>query len=295
MDNDRRQRKTWLGIGLVGAALAVGMATFFAWPLFNEPGGPRPGEPPTDLRFDAEDADARARGSARLDQLVENPRAYSRCPLVVSGRVFPADDGFFLVDRAASIWVDAPVERAVGAVRPGDRRSVRVEVRRLTDESASSVATSVRTAGDALPAAVTETPVTVGQPFLVLAEGEAGVDEREPARAGVYELGDLQSRFERACLNVTRTGLGSVLDEEIDQPTLSALRYEIVPGGREFELLVFPSAQAARAALDDVRDTEMVEDGGEVAVGQNVVAAFPDRIRDFRGYRVVRDVLRGLD
>lgn len=115
------------------------------------------------------------------------------------------------------------------------------------------------------------------------------IADREP-----YDLGDVQNRLSRAGLNVTATGAGSVAEGEVDSPLLDSARYEIVPGGREFELYVFPTADRARGALDDLRQTATFGDDGSLALARNVVAVFPDPARDADGYAAVRRVFADL-
>ena len=52
---------------------------------------------------------------------------------------------------------------------------------------------------------------------------------------------------------VVRTGGGSDLQEETDEPTVAAYRYEIAPSSREFELLLFPTRAILQRALADLR------------------------------------------
>jgi len=110
-----------------------------------------------------------------------------------------------------------------------------------------------------------------------------------------FTLREVRAAFEEAGLSTTVTGLGSAVDAEIAQPELAAVRVAIPPTSREFELYVFPDEAAARRSLDAFAGTDLVEQGGAVARGANVVAAFPEPPRAFRGYRVVERVLAGLD
>lgn len=119
--------------------------------------------------------------------------------------------------------------------------------------------------------------------------GGGSVADREP-----YELGDVQNRLQRSGLNVTATGAGSVAEGEVESPLLDSVRYEIVPGGREFELYVFPTAARARGALDDLRETATFGDDGALTRARNVVAVFPDPVRGAEGYAAVRRVLDDL-
>ena len=110
-----------------------------------------------------------------------------------------------------------------------------------------------------------------------------------------YEMAEVHSRLEESGLMLQRTGLEPELPEETDEPLLDARRYEIPPSSREFELLVFSSADAADRAAGDLRETDFVDLGGSLAVSENVVAAFPRPGEDFEGYEQVRAVLSGLE
>jgi len=127
-------------------------------------------------------------------------------------------------------------------------------------------------------------------------DGDRDAVGNAPARdaAAFVTLPEVRDALRDAGVVPVATGLGSALDEEVPEPALAAERYEIRPTSREFELFVFPTTAIARDAVPDLRDTEMVEEGGAVVRGANVVAAFPSQPEEFRGYRVVRRVLVGL-
>lgn len=117
--------------------------------------------------------------------------------------------------------------------------------------------------------------------------------EVTPGGGDAVTLTGIEGRLEAAGLMLQRTGLGSAIEEEIDQPLLEAAREEI-EGRAEFELLIFGNARSARAAMDELQETELVSRGGEVVSGANVAAVFPEAIGSRDGYRVVADVVRGL-
>lgn len=109
-------------------------------------------------------------------------------------------------------------------------------------------------------------------------------------------LTEAESVIERGTLAVVRTG-GDVdvggLDGEPDldeESLVDAVRYES-QSGREFDLLVFTSAAAARAAAPIVIDLENRESGIRAA---NVVTVFPQPFDEVDAYRAVARALRRL-
>lgn len=252
--------------------------------------------------------------STTVEQILRDPESWDEGPAVtVRGRAYPRERGFVLIDSGSSIWVAAP--SGVEAIERGDRVAIRGEVERLTRDDADEVVKALRDpVGPALAPpqseAVEQTPAEIGQPFIVFRALVWGGNQRppadedtEPGEPGaadadeeVYDGADVQDHLEAAGLMLVRTGGGSGLEEEIDEPTLAAHRYEIVPSSREFELLVFPSRAALERALEDLRQPDLLIDQNyRLASGANVVAAFPPPRDDFRGYEVVRRVLAELD
>lgn len=117
---------------------------------------------------------------------------------------------------------------------------------------------------------------------------------RHGGTTGHHHLAEIRTALRDGGLQITETGLGSGLNEEIDQPALAEKRYEILPSSREFELYVFGSAADARQAVSGFRDTEFVSEGGGLVRAGNVIAAFPDYPSEFRGYRLVVRILTRL-
>lgn len=245
--------------------------------------------------------------SATLQQVLRDPEAWDQGPPVtIRGSAYPREGGFLLVDSGSSIWVAAP--EGTQAIRSGDRIAIRGEVERLAQDDADAAARAVRgrtgpALGTAVAEAVRQTPTDVGEPFIVLrrliatnlppagAATEGPADDEE-----IHEIARVQERLEAAGLMLLASGGGSDLEEEIDEPLLAARRYEITPSSREFELLIFPSRELLRRALEDLMESDLLLDQAyELAVGANVLAAFPPPTGDFRGYRIVRRVLADLE
>ncbi len=87
---------------------------------------------------------------------------------------------------------------------------------------------------------------------------------------------------------------GDRLAASVEPRPVDGMRFAVVPSGREFDVLVFATAEDAQAAEPEVRASEAVEDGGAVRRAANVVAAFPEPPRDVDGYRTADEVLARL-
>jgi hypothetical protein len=131
----------------------------------------------------------------------------------------------------------------------------------------------------------------------------AGCGEDEPAAsaAGGVDPGRAISHITLAeagsllddRLAVVRTGRGrAALAGEVDPRPVESARYE-TQDGEEFDLLVFATPAAARAAMPSIARTEVVRGDGAAARAVNVVAAFDER-PDRGSLRAVWDELREL-
>ena len=134
----------------------------------------------------------------------------------------------------------------------------------------------------------------------VACAGCGGDDDGDPRPAGsepmaFVSLTEAESVIERGTLAVVRTGgdadVGG-LDGEPDaaEALRDAARYES-QSGREFDLFVFATADAARRATSLVVDPEDGESGVRAA---NVLAVFPQAFADVDAYRAVARALRRL-
>lgn len=259
--------------------------------------------------------------STTVERILADPEVWDQVSVTVRGRAYPRERGFLLVASGSSIWVAAP--GGVDAIERGERVTIRGEVERLTRDDADEVIEALRGPVDpplqpAESDAVKQTPAQIGEPFIVFralvsdgdqrrggqrpAAGEDGEDSEDgEPRVGdddteIYGIADLQDRLEAAGLMFVRTGGGSDIEDETDEPTLAAHRYEISPSSREFELLIFPSRAALKRAVKDLRQPELLLDQDyEIATAANVIAAFPPPTGDFRGYQIVRRVLADLE
>ena len=260
---------------------------------------------------DAEEADVTVR-STTVERILRDPESWDQGQAVtVRGRAYPREGGFVLLDAGSSIWVAAP--SGVEDVERGDRVTIRGEIMPLTEADADEVIEALRPPVDpGLPPpeseAIAQTPADVGEPFIVFRALVSGGDGDDGAAANAetsatpggnaapYELADVRRRLEAAGLMLVRTGGGAGLAEEIDEPMLAARRYEIAPGSREFELLIFPSRATAQKALADLKAPDaLLDEPYDFKIAANVIAAFPPPTEDSRGYEVVRRVLSGLD
>ena len=109
-------------------------------------------------------------------------------------------------------------------------------------------------------------------------------------------LSEAEGVIEQGRIAVVRTGgsadVGGV-DGEPDRAETAVVdgaRYAS-QSGREFDLLIFRSASAARRASSSVVD---VEDGESAIRAANVIAVFPERYNDVDAYRSVARALRRL-
>lgn len=85
------------------------------------------------------------------------------------------------------------------------------------------------------------------------------------------------------------------LSSDLDPQPAVGLRISITPSGEKFDLLVFATSQAARAAEPGIRDSAVVGDGGAFRRAANLVAVFPEQPARVDGYRVVADLFDTLE
>jgi hypothetical protein len=110
-------------------------------------------------------------------------------------------------------------------------------------------------------------------PFVSLSEAESVVDARLP---------------------VMWSGRGSAgIADEVQPAPIDSVRYA-TQSGREFDVLVFESPAAARAARPSIQRTEVIEEGGATTRAANVVAVFPRPPGQRGAFRVAWDELRRL-
>ncbi len=251
--------------------------------------------------------------STTIEQILRDPEVWDQAPLVtVRGRAYPRERGFVLVDAGSSIWVAAP--GGVPAIERGERVAVRGDVERLTQDDADEVIKALRRPVDpplqpSESDAINQTPAQIGEPFIVFRalvwDGDEQRGDQRPAAderpergddTAIYDIADVQDRLEAAGLMLVTTGGGSDIEDETDEATLAARRYEISPSSREFELLVFPSRAALKRAVKDLRNPDLLLDQDyQLATAANVLAAFPAPTGDFRGYQIIRRVLADLE
>lgn len=233
--------------------------------------------------------------------------------VTVRGRAYPRERGFVLVDAGSSIWVAAP--GGVPRIERGERVAVRGDVERLTQDDADEVIKALRRPVDrplqpSESDAIKQTPAQIGKPFIVYRalvwggdkqrgdQRPAADEDSEPSVGDtvIYDIADVQERLEAAGLMLVTTGGGSGIEDETDEPTLAARRYEISPSSREFELLVFPPRAALKRAVNDLKNPDLLLDQDhQLATAANVLAAFPEPTGDFRGYQIIRRVLADLE
>ena len=123
-------------------------------------------------------------------------------------------------------------------------------------------------------------------------------DDSSPARSEpmpFVTLTEAESVIEQGTLAVVRTGgdadVGGLDGEpDVDEALRDAARYES-QSGREFDLFVFATADAARRATPLVVDPQDGESGVRAA---NVLAVFPQAFEDVDAYRAVARALRRL-
>lgn len=85
------------------------------------------------------------------------------------------------------------------------------------------------------------------------------------------------------------------LASDLDPQPAAGLRISITPSGEKFDLLVFATSQAARAAEPDIRASAVVDDGGAFRRAANLVAVFPELPAEVDGYRVVADLFDTIE
>lgn len=141
-------------------------------------------------------------------------------------------------------------------------------------------------------------------PFLLLVASIAcagcGGGDDDPRPGGsrpmpFVTLTEAESVIEQGTLAVVRTGgdadVGGLDGEpDIDEALRDAARYES-QSGREFDLFVFATADAARRATTLVVDPE---DGESAVRAANVLAVFPQAFAEVDAYRAVARALRRL-
>lgn len=123
-------------------------------------------------------------------------------------------------------------------------------------------------------------------------------DDAEPAGPepmAFVTLAEAEAVIERGALAVVRTGgdadVGGLDGEpDVDAALRDAARYE-TQSGREFDLFVFATADAARRAAPLVVDPQDGESGIRAA---NVLTAFPRPFDEVDAYRAVARALRRL-
>ena len=111
-------------------------------------------------------------------------------------------------------------------------------------------------------------------------EPDAAARDTGPAAPRV-DLAEAQSAIERGDIALVRTattGDAAIATEVRPRPTDSARLEE--QSGREFDLLVFATANEARAAWESVLDTEVVGEGGAAIRAVNLVAVYPEAPED---------------
>lgn len=251
--------------------------------------------------------------STTVEQIVRDPGSWNQGGLVtVRGRAYPRQRGFVLVDAGSSIWVAAP--GGVPEIGRGERVAIRGDVERLTQDDADEVIKALRRPVDpplqpSESDAIKQTPAQIGEPFIVFRALVWDGDEQRrdqgpaagesPERAddtAIYDIADIHERLEAAGLMLVTTGGGSDIEDETDEATLAARRYEISPSSREFELLVFSSRAALKRAVNDLKNPDLLLDQDyQLATAANVLAAFPEPTGDFRGYQIIRRVLADLE
>jgi len=110
--------------------------------------------------------------SATIEQILRDPENWNEGVVRVPGEAYPAGGrGFVLRASGSSIWVAAPAGTA--GLEPGERVAVAGEVERLTQQNVDRVDQALRDPTEpGLPPppddVVQETPVAVGEPFIVL-------------------------------------------------------------------------------------------------------------------------------
>ena len=84
------------------------------------------------------------------------------------------------------------------------------------------------------------------------------------------------------------------LAADLEPQPADSIRFAAVPSGREFDVLLFATAQDAQDAVPEVRASQVVEEGGAVRRAANVVAPIPPRPQDLDANPVADQVLARL-
>lgn len=128
--------------------------------------------------------------------------------------------------------------------------------------------------------------------FVLIAAGcgEDGDRSADPSSAAHYSLAEVEAALDRSRLGVVRDR-GAITASEVEPAPSESARFA-TQGGKEFEVLVFPTAADAIQAADEVAATDLVSDGGSYARQANVIAAFPRG--DHEAYRVAQRVIGDL-
>jgi len=110
----------------------------------------------------------------------------------------------------------------------------------------------------------------------------------------VTTLTELETRLqEGAGLDLVRTG-GRELGPQAGVPFLAHTRYEESQAGMEFDGWVLGDEPTARRAVANLEDAQVIENGGELERGCNVVALYAPRVPGTRLEQRVDRVLRAL-
>ena len=110
----------------------------------------------------------------------------------------------------------------------------------------------------------------------------SGADATSPAEqpgdapnTGVTTLTEFETLLqERAGLDLVRTGGGQELGPDAGVPVLQHVRYQENTISTQFDVWTFGDVEAARRARANLSDAEVVERGGRLARGCNVVVLY---------------------
>jgi hypothetical protein len=139
--------------------------------------------------------------------------------------------------------------------------------------------------------------LTVLATAVAVALAGCGEEQEErtaaPARDAAvrYSIAEAESALEGAGLALQRD-TGEYLLEDLQPRPMQAVHYAS-QAGREFDLYAFTDRRAARAALDDIASSEVIQEGGAYTFAANLVAVLPQPPRG-GFYRRVWSTMRDL-
>lgn len=129
-----------------------------------------------------------------------------------------------------------------------------------------------------------------------------GCADDEAPRAAVAERpnayvsrSELERLLERELMLQRSLRRDERLSSDLDPEPVDGIRFAVVPSGREFDVVFFATPEDAEDATQDIRRSDMLEDGGAFRRAANVVAVFPEDPEGVDSYQVAAEVLARVD